>query len=346
MRVNLPEAKYRKRDEQIGFHRRLKARIESLPGVETEAIASSLPLGGFMSFSYELEGTAAGPGRSPRVGAIVASPDYFRVMRAPPRRGRTFTDSDGAAGAPAVIVNESFAAKFWPGEDALGKNLRLVKDHSAQHWLTVIGVLPDILQNFRQPLQHDPLIYLPYGEELPREMFIVSRTQVPPGTMTEAFRRAVQTTDENLPIYDVRTLENRLAENRLSVSLLGGMFTVFAGIALVLASVGQYAVIAHSVSQRTQEIGVRRAMGGTDRDILRLVLAQGLRPLALGVGIGLPAAFGITHVLRAALIGVSPGDPVTFLGVVVVLVLAGVLGCAIPARRAVRVDPVVALRCE
>jgi ABC-type antimicrobial peptide transport system permease subunit len=164
--------------------------------------------------------------------------------------------------------------------------------------------------------------------------------------MTEAFRRAVQTTDENLPIYDVRTLENRLAENRLSVSLLGGMFTVFAGIALVLASVGQYAVIAHSVSQRTQEIGVRRAMGGTDRDILRLVLAQGLRPLALGVGIGLPAAFGITHVLRAALIGVSPGDPVTFLGVVVVLVLAGVLGCAIPARRAVRVDPVVALRCE
>jgi putative ABC transport system permease protein len=344
MRVNLPEAKYRKRDDQLAFHRMLKARLESLPGVEAAAVASNLPLGGWLVLAYELEGSAPDPGRSPRIGAIVASPDYFRVMRASPRRGRMFTDSDGVGGVPAVIVNESFAAKHWPGEDALGKNLRLVKEHSPQRLLTVVGVLPDILQNFRQPLQHDPVIYLPYGEELPREMFIVSRTRVPPATLAEAFRRAVQSTDENLPVYDVRTLENRLAENRLSVSLLGGMFTVFAGIALVLASVGLYAVIAHSVSQRTKEIGVRRAMGGTDRDILRLVLAQGMRPLALGVAIGLPAAFGITRVLRMALVGVSPGDPVTFLGVVIVLVLAGVLGCAIPARRAIRVDPVVALR--
>jgi putative ABC transport system permease protein len=193
---------------------------------------------------------------------------------------------------------------------------------------------------------NDPLIYLPYGEELPREMFIVSRTRVPPATLAGAFRRAVQSTDENLPGYGVRTLEDHLAQSRLPTTLLGGMFTVFAEIALVLACVGLYAVIAHSVSQRTQEIGVRRAMGGTDRDILRLVLAQGMRPLALGVAIGLPAAFGITHVLRSALVGVSPGDPVTFSGVVVVLALAGVLGCAIPARRAIRVDPVVALKCE
>ena len=232
------------------------------------------------------------------------------------------------------------------GADPLGNHLRLVKEHSPQRWLTVTGVSPDILQNARQPLRHDPLIYLPYGEELPREMFIVSRTRVHPATLAEAFRRTVQSTDENLPVYDVRTLENHLAQNRLEVGLVGGMFSVFAGIALVLASVGLYAVIAHSVRQRTQEIGVRRAMGGTDRDILRLVLAQGMRPLALGVAIGLPAAFGITHVLRMALIGVSPGDPLTFLAVVVVLALAGVLGCAIPARRAIRVDPVEALRCE
>jgi ABC-type antimicrobial peptide transport system permease subunit len=212
--------------------------------------------------------------------------------------------------------------------------------------LTVIGVLPDILQNFRQPIQHDQLIYLPYGEELPREMFVVSRTRVPPATLAGAFRRAVQSADENLPAYDVRTLEDRLAQSRLSVTLLGGMFSVFAGIALVLASVGLYAVIAHSVSQRTREIGVRRAMGGTDRDILRLVLAQGMRPVALGLAIGLPAAFAITRALRMALVGVSPGDPVTFVGVVMALVLAGALGCAIPARRAIRVDPVVALRCE
>src|SRR5205823_11652522 len=135
MRVNLPEAKYRKREDQLAFHRLLKARLESLPGVEAAAVASNLLLGGWMPFSYELERAAPEPGRWPRVGAIVASPDYFRVMRAPPRRGRTFTDADGAAGVPAVIVNETFAAKFWPGDDALGKNLRLIKEHSAQRWL-------------------------------------------------------------------------------------------------------------------------------------------------------------------------------------------------------------------
>jgi putative ABC transport system permease protein len=156
----------------------------------------------------------------------------------------------------------------------------------------------------------------------------------------------VQSIDKNLPIYDVCTLENYLAEKRLSVDVLRGMFSVFAVIALVLASIGVYAVTAHFTSQRTQEIGVRMAVGGTRRDILRLVYAQGMRPIVVGMVIGLPAAFGIAHILRTVLIGVSPGDPATFLGVVLVLVFAGVLGCAIPARRAIRVDPIVALRYE
>jgi ABC-type antimicrobial peptide transport system permease subunit len=221
-----------------------------------------------------------------------------------------------------------------------------VKERSPQRWLTVIGVVPDILQNFRRLLQHDPLIYLPYGEETPRQMSILSRTRVPPGPLANVFRRAVQSVDENLPVYEVRTLENRMVESRLSAKLLSAMFSVFAAIALLLASIGLYAVISHAVSQRTQEIGVRVAMGGARGDILKLVFAQGMRPLALGVAIGLPLAFGITHVLRMTLFGVPPGDPVTFLAAVFVLALAGVLGCAIPARRALRVDPVVALRRE
>lgn len=177
-------------------------------------------------------------------------------------------------------------------------------------------------------------------------MFIVSKTRVPPRTLAGALRRAVQDIDPNLAVYDVRTLENRLEETRLFVTLLGGMFSVFAAVALVLASVGLYAVVSHSISQRTQEIGVRMAMGGTRRDILRLVYAQGMRPLAFGMAVGLPAAFGVTHVLRMALIGVSPGDPITFLTVVLVLAVAGIAGCAIPAYRAVRVDPIAALRYE
>jgi predicted permease len=346
MRVNLPEAKYPAPADQTGFHRALKSRLESLAGVEAAGIVSSLPVGGWMPVSYQLQGAAIEPGRAPQIGAIVASPGYFRALRTEPHRGRAFTDSDGVAGVPVVLVNESFAARFWPGGNALGKRLRLVKGQAVQPWLTVVGVLPDILQNFRRPLDHDPLIYLPYAEEPQREMFIVSRTRVPAGTLAEGFRRSVQNMDENLPVYDVRTLEDRLAENRLSVKLLGGMFSVFAAIALVLASIGLYAVIAHSVSRRTQEIGIRLALGGTRRDILRLVFAQGMRPLTLGMALGLLFAFGLTHVLRMVLIGVSPSDPITFGIAVFVLVAAGALGCAIPARRAVRVDPVVALRYE
>jgi putative ABC transport system permease protein len=221
-----------------------------------------------------------------------------------------------------------------------------VKDHSAQPWLTVVGVLPDILQNFRNPLELEPLIYLPYAQEPQREVFILAKTRIPSGTLANAFRQTLRSIDPNLAAYDVRTLESRLAQTRLSVTLLGGMFTVFAAIALVLASVGLYAVIAHSVSQRTQEIGVRMAMGAVRRDIVRLIYAEGAQPLGVGLAIGLPAAFGVTHVLRTALVGVSPGDPLTFLSVVLVLLVAGALGCALPARRATKVDPIVALRYE
>jgi ABC-type antimicrobial peptide transport system permease subunit len=162
----------------------------------------------------------------------------------------------------------------------------------------------------------------------------------------KAFRHAVQSLDENLPVYDVHSLDDRIAQKRLDRGIFVALFTIFAGIALLLASVGLYAVVAHSVSQRTREIGLRMAVGGTARDIVRLVFGQGLRQVVIGLIIGLIAAFGVTHVLRAVLVGVSPSDPVTFLAVAVVLMLAGVLGCAIPARRAIRVDPVVALRCD
>jgi predicted permease len=302
---------------------------------------------GWIDFSCELDGVPVAD-RSPLsiVGALVVSRDYFRVMQVWPRRGRLFTEAEEVNRSPAVVVNESFAAKFWPAQDPLGKRVRPLKGRTPQSWLTIVGVIPDIHQNFRDPLKHDPLIYLSYALEPQRATFIVSRTRVPPTTLVNAFRREVQNLDENLPAYDVRSLEDRIALNRLSVSLFGTLFTIFAGIGLALASVGLYAVIAHSVSQRTREIGLRMAVGGTARDIVWLVLVQGIRQIVIGLTLGLLAAFAVTRVLRATLIGVSPSDPMTFLAVVVILMLAGVLGCAIPAMRAVRVDPVVALRCD
>ncbi|PYT27511.1 MAG: hypothetical protein DMG57_18070 [Acidobacteria bacterium] len=397
MRIELPEAKYPRLDDVISFHKRLKTRIESLPGVEASALTSNLPVYGQMEFTCEVEGVPpTDVGRLPSVGGLVVSRHYFRVMQVRPQRGRVFIDSDEVKGSPGVIVNESFAAKFWPGERRqghpvphgpmlpatdgisdryagsnrasgcrcpgallggrclprpkpdvpLGKHLRLVRDQAPRSLLTIIGVIPDIHQDFQDPLTHDPLIYLSYALEPQRSTFIVSRTRVPPTTLVNAFRREVQSLDENLPVYDVRSLEDRITQHHLSIGIFVALFTIFAAIALLLASVGLYGVVAHSVSQRTREIGLRMAVGGTARDIVWLVFGQGLRQVVIGLIIGLIAAFGVTRVLRAVLVDVSPNDPLTFLAVLVVLMLAGTLGCAIPARRAVRVDPVVALRCD
>lgn len=177
-------------------------------------------------------------------------------------------------------------------------------------------------------------------------MFIAARTAVPPGTLAEAFRREVQKLDGNLLLYDIQTLENRIARQQMETGSLGILFTIFAAVALLLAAVGLYGVIAHAVSQRTREIGVRMALGGSQRDVLWLVLAQGMWPVLIGLALGLPAAFGLTRVLRGALVGISPGDPVTFAGVLFLLAAVGAFGCAVPARRASGVDPMIALRYE
>ena len=177
-------------------------------------------------------------------------------------------------------------------------------------------------------------------------MSIMARTRVPPGTLGTAFRREVQAIDEDLPLYNLRTLEERIALNYWAQEIFGTLFAIFAGIALVLASVGLYAVIAHSVSQRTQEIGVRMALGASGQNILQLVFSQGFKQLVIGLAIGLAAAFGLTRVLSSLLVQVSPTDPLTLALVAMILAAAATLGCLIPARRAMRLNPVLALRNE
>jgi predicted permease len=359
MQINLPEAKYPRMNDEVSFYRRLKTKLESLPGVEVVSLASSMPTGYVRYFPYELEtqpsaDAAGSPEARPFTAGLIVGADYFRVMQVRAGRGRVFNESDGIAGAPAVLVNDSFAAKAWPGEDPIGRRLRLAHEAGGtrgqvlESWLTVVGMVPDIQQNFQRPVEHAPLIYLPYGAaaDPQRVMFLIARTAVPPSSMAEAFRKEVQSLDDNLPVFDVSTLEDRIALRRLDVGAFVILFTIFAGVALVLASVGLYAVVAHSVSQRTREIGVRMAVGGTAGDILRLVFWQGMRRIFIGLAVGLPLAAAVTFVLRAVLVGVSPGDPLSLAGAALVLILAGLLGCAIPARRAVRVDPMVALRCD
>jgi predicted permease len=344
MHISLPLAKYKNPADQAAFYSSLKTRIEALPGVQVASLASNLPFGGWINFPAEQEGAPShDPAHAGVFGALVVSADYFQTLGVRLRHGRFFAPSDGSSGQPVAIVNESFASRLWPGEDALGKRVRRI---GAQPWLTVVGVVPDIPQSFRRPLERAPLIYVPEQAAGGPSFSVLARTAVPPATLAQAFRREVQALDENLPAQDVSPLDDYIARMRLNTTMFGTLFTAFAVIALVLAAVGLYAVIAHAVSRRAQEIGIRIALGAGRDAIFTMVLRQGMRQVVIGLAVGLPLAFGVTRVLQSALVGISPADPVTFASVVVVLALAGILGCAIPARRAIRVDPMVALRFE
>ena len=351
MRVNLPEAKYATPQSWVAFHKELEKRLSAMPGVAAMGVTTQLPLGGWSDFDLDVEGKKFDPSQRPEGDGLIVSNNYFQLMQVPLKRGRAFTEVDGESGPPVAVVNEKFAETYWPGEDAIGKRLRLAGDNATSAttggaWLTVVGVAPDILQNFRNNLEHDPMVYVPFAEMPQRQVFVAARTAVPPMTLADAFRRTLQDIDANLPAYDVRTLDARIAEDRLTVSLFGAICSVFAAIATLLAAVGLYGVMAHTVSRRTQEIGLRLALGATQGDIAGLVAALCVRPLAVGLGIGLVLSLAATRMLRVTLVGVSPTDPLTFAATVGVLVAAAFLGCVVPARRAMGVDPMVALRYE
>jgi len=346
MRLFLPNAKYPHPADQIAFHQRLKSRLDALPGVEASTVASTMPTGGSMNFPYELEHSApVDENLRPKLNGLVISPDYFHVMDVRLIRGRAFTEDDGS-GPPVVIVNQRLAEKIWPGEDALGKRLRLFDGKTPKPWITVVGIAPNILQNGIAVSAYDPLMYFPYRQLPIDDVALMARTRVPPATLINAFRRETQAIDGDLPLYNVRTLEERLATNGWEVAIVASLFSIFAGIALALAAIGLYAVIAHSVNQRTQEIGVRLALGASQGNILRAVFRQGMLQLAIGLAVGIAASIGLTRFLSSLLVLVTATDPITFILVGAVLGVAAVLGCLIPARRAARVDPVIALRYE
>jgi putative ABC transport system permease protein len=344
--VDLPLAKYSSAAQQISFFDRLTTSLETMPGVESVAVAESPPSRGTSRRTYELaDEPSSGPANRPTLWTLKISPTYFRTLEAKLLSGRQFSDADVASGVPVAIVNQWFASKAWPGEDPLGKRVRLFDDKTPGAWLTVIGVVSNIVQNDTNRQRLDPLVYLPYRQQPGGGMWIFVRTRVSPSSLTGGFRHAVQALDPDLPIYGPFALAESL-ERYWDSKFYGGLFLIFAAIALLLASIGLYTVIAHSLSQRTQEIGIRMAIGATAEDILKLVLAQGMLPVGIGLCIGLVASLAVNRILESMLVQVSPADPVTLSVASAVLILSATLGCLIPARRAMRVDPVVALRHE
>lgn len=345
--LTLPDTKYRP-EQQSTFYERARIRMEAVPGVESVAMAGSLPSWNVSKYPYELSGgTAESPNpdqRRPKLAALYVSPNYFHTVGATVLAGREFRESDGLSGPPVALVNQLLASRFWPGEEAIGKRLRFFADDTPGPWMTVVGVVSNIVQDDITRQRMEPVAYLPYGRR-PGARWFLARTQVPPGSLSAAVRREVQTLDADLPVYGPFILTDRL-ERYWDSRFYGALFLIFAAIALLLASIGLYTVVAHAVSRRTQEIGIRLAVGATGGDILRLVFQQGMVPLAVGLSIGLVASLAVNQVLKTVLVGVSPSDPLTLAAASGVLVLAAALGCWIPALRAMRVDPAVALRHE
>jgi putative ABC transport system permease protein len=314
--------------------------------VESAAIASYIPTWNVKRVPYELAGAPPADERQrPNASMVVISPGYFRTLGATVLSGRDFNDGDRVSGVPVAIVNQRFASRHWPGENPLGRRVRLFAGNKAQPWLTVVGVASNIAQNDVARPESNFLLYLPY-RQVPYEggINLLVRARVVPESLGTALRHEVDAVDSSLPIFGPFTLAKRFQGLYWLKGLYGVLFLIFAAIALLLASFGLYAVIAHSISQRTQEIGVRMAIGATARDILKLVLTQGMLPLGIGLTIGLVASFGVNRVLKSELVRVSPADPITLVVTSALLVLFATLGCVIPARRAMRVDPAVALR--
>jgi predicted permease len=357
MRMVLAERKYAKPDDRRLFHERLAARLASAPGVTAATVATAIPLSGGPSHAFEIEGRPAAPEGTerPSVTKVAIGPRYFETLDVRLRRGRTFAEIDGMPGSETVIVNERFAAQFFGGEDPIGRRIRMQEQrdfdgdgkNDPDRWLTIVGIAPSIRQRARQEVETDAVAYVPYRYDTSRGVGILARSALADSaSMVNAIREEVRAVDPDQPVFQVQTLDEFLAQARWPFRVFGSLFAIFAVIALVLSAVGIYAVTAYTVTQRTPEIGVRMALGAQGKQVSWLILRQGMLQLALGVALGLGGAFGLSRVLRTLLVQVTPTDPVTFVSITLLLIVVMAAACQIPARRAMRLDPVIALRAE
>lgn len=348
MRVELPEARYKDVGSQSRFRRQVLTAVNSLPGVQA-AMTSELPLSGdSLNHNFIIENRPPiAPGDEPDLETRSVMGDYFKVMQIPLKAGRDFTSLDFEDTAPLVgIANESLARQYFQNEDPVGKRIRWAAD-PGKRWMTIVGVVGDV-KHFGLDLPELPAFYTPYTQAAAwkRWMSVAARTQGHPGNSSLAIKQEIWKVDSQLPITRVKTMDEVSAESfatrRFNMSLL----TLFAFLALVLAAIGIYGVMSYAVTQRTQEIGIRMALGASSKDVLKLVVKHGMTLVIVGVVLGLAGSIALTRLMVTLLFGVTPTDVVTMGVVSGVLIAVALLACFIPARRATKVDPLVALRYE
>jgi predicted permease len=349
MRVDLPQADYPDVGKMKALYSRVLSGLEGRPGVEAAGIVNWRPLGGMkLSGDFGVEGPAVPPDR-PQADKVAVSPGYFRAMGVRLLRGREFDERDDERGVPVVIVSRTIAERLWPGRDPIGRRISMEDDPASGDWLTVVGVVDDVLQDGVKQARGAAL-YQPFQQvAVPfflSHLNVVVRSVAEPAAVAGAMRRALRAADPGLPVQGIASMSEVVASTTAESLFQTRLLSAFSLLGLLLSAVGVYGLLAYEVAQRRREIGVRMALGAQGRHVVAGVLRRTLAMSGLGVLVGAAGAVALTRLLRSFLFGVTPTDPLTFAAVAFLLALTGLVAGSLPAWRAARVDPAAVLRVE
>jgi putative ABC transport system permease protein len=351
MRLPFSGERYKDPQSHVEFWKRVVAAVQDLRGVASVSVSRGVPIG---DWSGQFFTTADHPnppaGQVPDANYMIAGPDYFRTTQIPVRRGRSFNEHDTQTAQRVVIVSEKLAESSWPGEDPLGKQLRVGGPDSKKPWLTVVGVAGNVLRQGPYGGVHNEM-YFPYGQypwllDGPQHLLVRTSSSIDPESLSRAVVDAIHHVDGSLPVADIGAVERAVAEPMAEQRIVMALMVSFAALALLLSTLGIYSVLSYSITQRTREFGLRVALGAHPGNVLRLVISEGLRMAVIGITLGIGGALVLTRLMTDLLYEVHPTDLVTFSAVTIVLAIVSLVACYVPARRAVKIDPLVALRCE
>ena len=349
MNVTLSDTQYAKDSTRLAFHEQVLERLSRLPGVQSAAFVTHVPYsegGGIGTSAFSIEGRPLAERGELREAIVeTTSPNYFALMKIALLEGRLLTDADGAHAPPVAVISESLARRYFSGKSPLGAHIKVGGMDSPRPWMTIVGVVNDVHYSWINK-ENIPTIYGPFRQAPPYYTTILLRSADDPSQLISAARAEIAAVDPELPLYNIKPMNRVITESIIGIAYVAAMMAVLGGIALVLASVGVFGVMSYSVSERVHEIGVRLSLGAQTTDIVRMVLGSGMLLTITGLAIGLPLAFVLARVLSAVLFGVEAADPFSFIGLPLLLAGVAALASYLPARRAARVDPLVALRYE
>ena len=346
MRLELTDNKYHEPHQRVGFYRDVLARIASLPGVRSAAAVTALPYANHSNGrAFTIEGRPVEPENQPNGMYQVASPGYFETLRVPLRAGRLLSDGDGADAPKVALLSERMVKRWWKDESPVGKHIKLGPADSKNPGLTIVGVVGDVTHNpYDRELRR--VIYVPYQQASALSMDIGVRTAGDPLRLAPAITAAVHAVDREQPVTDMLTMQRAIHNRAIGLNYMAVLMGVFGVLALLLSAIGVYGVMAYLVSEQTHEIGIRMALGAERQNVLAMIFRRGMKTIAIGLVAGLPLAYGFARLMSSLIYGVTASDAATFVAIPLALIAAAALAIYIPARRAMKIDPIVALRYE